>query len=261
MKPGEVMQIYEFGDQDKPVLMLFPGTFCHWKSNFGKVIPLLTKKFFTVCVSYDGFDEAEEMNFVSILLQTEKVEQYIQEHFSGKIYAAYGCSLGGSLVSQIVSRKRVKMSYAIIGSSDFDQSGKIIAAIKTKICVGLCYPLVHDGRFKNWFIQSIFKKYINKADDYVQAFLSVLGDISFVRKENMKNLYFSDLVTPVSENISVSGTEIHILYAIKMGKKYLKRYYKYFINPIIHKQALRHEELLIMYPQEWTDLIIKICKL
>lgn len=254
------MQIYEFGNMDNPVLMLFPGTFCHWKLNFKQVLQPLKKIFFTVCVSYDGFDEADKMNFVSILSQAEKIEQYIQEHFSGEIYAAYGCSLGGSLLSHIVSRKRIKINYAIIGSSDFDQSGKFIAALKTQIFVSLIYPLIHDGRFKNWFIQKVYIKCIENIDDYGRTFLSLLGDMSYVTKKSMKNLFFSDLVTPVPENINVSGTEIHILYAAKMGKKYIKRYHRHFVSSIIHEQALRHEELLVMYPKEWTDLIIKICK-
>lgn len=32
------MKVYEFGEADKPVIMLFTGTCCYWKSNFGHVI-------------------------------------------------------------------------------------------------------------------------------------------------------------------------------------------------------------------------------
>ena len=28
------MKIYTFGAEDAPVLLLLPGTCCHWKSNF-----------------------------------------------------------------------------------------------------------------------------------------------------------------------------------------------------------------------------------
>lgn len=51
------MKFYPFGPEDAPVLLLLPGTCCHWKSNFQKVIPLLEGTFRVVCVSYDGFDE------------------------------------------------------------------------------------------------------------------------------------------------------------------------------------------------------------
>lgn len=39
------MKIYSFGDENAPVILLLPGTCCHWKGNFGKVIPLLSDNF------------------------------------------------------------------------------------------------------------------------------------------------------------------------------------------------------------------------
>ena len=59
------MKIYTFGAEDAPVLLLLPGTCCHWKSNFGAVIPLLADSFRVLCVSYDGFDETEQTEFLS----------------------------------------------------------------------------------------------------------------------------------------------------------------------------------------------------
>ena len=32
------MKFYEFGELNKPVIILLPGTCCHWKANFEKVI-------------------------------------------------------------------------------------------------------------------------------------------------------------------------------------------------------------------------------
>ena len=33
------MKFYEFGDEHSPVILLLPGTGCHWKVNLEKVIP------------------------------------------------------------------------------------------------------------------------------------------------------------------------------------------------------------------------------
>ena len=73
------MKFYHFGEKDKPVILLLPGTCCHWKLNFGEVIPLLEKDFHVVCVSYDGFDETEDTVFDNMISQTEKIENYITE--------------------------------------------------------------------------------------------------------------------------------------------------------------------------------------
>ena len=54
------MKFYEFGEKATPVILLLPGTCCHWKLNFGEVIPHLEPHFRVVCVSDDGFDETED---------------------------------------------------------------------------------------------------------------------------------------------------------------------------------------------------------
>ena len=100
------MKIYHFGAEDAPVLLLLPGTCCHWKSNFGAVIPLLADSFRVLCVSYDGFDETEQTEFPTMLEETKKIEAYLKNHCGGHIRAAYGCSLGGSFVGLLVARQK-----------------------------------------------------------------------------------------------------------------------------------------------------------
>lgn len=74
------MKIYSFGAETAPVILLLPGTCCHWKSNFGKVIPLLSDTVRVLCVSYDGFDETERTEFSGMIKETEKIEAYIREN-------------------------------------------------------------------------------------------------------------------------------------------------------------------------------------
>lgn len=121
------MKIYAFGKEDAPVILLLPGTCCHWKGNFLHVIPLLEADFRVLCVSYDGFDETERTEFPTMIDETEKIENYIQKHCGGHIRAAYGCSLGGSFVGLLATRKRIRMDYGILGSSDLDQASKFAA--------------------------------------------------------------------------------------------------------------------------------------
>ena len=60
------MRFYHFGDLAAPVIMLLLGTCCHWKLNFGKMIPFLEDKFHVIYVSYDGFDETEHTNVIFV---------------------------------------------------------------------------------------------------------------------------------------------------------------------------------------------------
>ena len=167
------MKIYHFGAEDAPVLLLLPGTCCHWKSNFGAVIPLLADSFRVLCVSYDGFDETEQTEFPTMLEETEKIEAYLKTHCGGHIRAAYGCSLGGSFVGLLAARKNIHMDCGILGSSDLDQASPLTASLQTDFLLPLIYPVVRDGKFKAKFLQKRLEKRARESGDYVKAFLKI----------------------------------------------------------------------------------------
>ena len=82
------MKFHESGLWDAPVLMLLPGTCCHWQRNFGHVLPLLNQRFHVVCASYDGFDETENTVFTTVTDQVEKIEAFVRDNFGGHYGAA-----------------------------------------------------------------------------------------------------------------------------------------------------------------------------
>ena len=255
------MKVYSFGAENAPIILLLPGTCCHWKGNFGKVIPLLSDTFRVLCVSYDGFDETEHTEFPTMLEETGKIEAYIREHCGGYIRAAYGCSLGGSFVGLLAARQNIHMDCGILGSSDLDQTSPFAAKLQTKLLLPLIYPLLRDGQFKSRFLQKRLRKRTEEMGDYVKAFLDMLGGARpYVTEQSCRNQFYSDLVTPLPDNIDIPGTEIHIFYALKMGEKYRARYEQHFACPVIHEQNLRHEELLACYPEQWVQLVKNIMK-
>ena len=245
------MKIYHFGAEDAPVLLLLPGTCCHWKSNFGAVIPLLADSFRVLCVSYDGFDETEQTEFPTMLEETEKIEAYLKIHCGGRIRAAYGCSLGGSFVGLLAARQNIHMAYGILGSSDLDQASPLAARLQTDFLLPLIYPVVRDGKRLD--------KCAEESGDYVKAFLKMFGNARpYVTMQSCKNQFYSDLITPLPDKIHVPGTEIHIFYALKMGAKYRARYQQHFAHPVLHEQNLQHEELLACHPEQWAHLVKSI---
>ena len=131
------MKFYESGDSSKPVIFLFPGTCCLY-SSFDHILDGLHSYFYTVTVSYDGFDPNEKTEFYSMEDECEKIEQEIKKKYGGRIKAAYGCSLGGSFVSLLIQRKRIHIDHGIIGSSDMDEAGRLVAKIKSSMVVPAC---------------------------------------------------------------------------------------------------------------------------
>lgn len=253
------MKVYAFGDANAPAIVLLPGTCCHWKANFEKVIPLLADTYHVLCVSYDGFDETESTEFPTMLEETGKIEGYIREHCGGHIRAAYGCSLGGSFVGLLAARQNIHMDYGILGSSDLDQASLFAAKLQTNVLLPLIYPLIRDGKFKSRFLQKRLQKREQEMGNYVKAFVDMLGGARpYVTLKSCKNQFYSDLVTPLPEKMDIPGTEMHIFYALKMGEKYRARYERHFANPVIHEQDLQHEELLACYPEQWAQLVKEI---
>lgn len=257
------MTVHEFGEKGKPIIMLFPGTMCYWKGNFGGVIDKLSEKFFVAAVAYTGFDENDTESYVSVEDELKRIEKYINENYGGEICAAYGCSLGGSFVAQLAARHNIKMQYGIIGSSDMDQSGSFKASLMSALMVKVTYNFIHTGEYKSKLMQKRFRQQMADPDPYNRAFVAMTGrdkyDMSFITKESLKNQFKSDLTTPLPEHIDNGETEIHVFYAKKMGEKYLERYKKYFKNPIIHEHDMRHEEFFGLHTDEWISLVEKIC--
>lgn len=246
------MKFYHFGQKDAPVVFLFPGTCCHWRANFGEVIPLLEPDFHVVCVSYDGFDETEDTIFPDMLTEIKKIEDYISERFVGHIHAAYGCSLGGSFVGLLIQRRRIQIDNGILGSSDLDQDTLWRAKLKCAIAIPLLHKIISTGEYPKPLQGLMEKKRTPYRDKFMAMFGIGAGGFPFIRKESVYNQFYSDLITPLEQNISVHGTTVHCFYAAKMGEKYLDRYRRHFREPVIHRHEMEHEELLVCHPEAWA---------
>ncbi|MCM1133746.1 MAG: alpha/beta hydrolase, partial [Ruminococcus flavefaciens] len=83
--------------------------------------------------------------------------------------------------------------------------------------------------------------------------------LPFVGKESIRNQFYSDLITPLEDNISVKGTTVHVFYAVKMGELYEERYRQHFRNPDICRHNYQHEELLFCYPEKWYREVLRVC--
>lgn len=256
------MKFYTFGNSNNPAILLLPGTCCHWKQNFGHVIPLLERDFHVVCVSYDGFDETEETVFPDMLTETAKIENYVQKNFGGHICAAYGCSMGGSFVGLLIQRRRIHIDHGILGSSDLDQESGLSARMKAQLVARVLYGIFQKGRLPGWMQRRLDQKSPQERA-YMEPMLKMFGvgngAMRFVQKQSIRNQFYSDLVTPLEDKIDIPGTTVHIFYALKMGEKYLPRYQRHFKSPDIRRHDMQHEELLVRDAAQWAAEVRRCC--
>lgn len=257
------MKFYTSGNKENPTILLIPGTCCHW-TLFQDVIPLLEKHFYTVTVSFDGFDETENTIYPTMTEETEKIETYVQQEFAGRIDCCYGCSLGGSYAAYLLQRNKIHIRHVIIGSSDMDSAGKISAAIKAHMVTPTLYSIFSLGKKPAWLEIAVKKRKKEDAEMGIQmercvTLFTTSPIVGKLKKQSIYNQYYWDLVTPIEHGIDSKETKIHVFYATKMGKKYEKRYLTYFRNPDIRKQDMNHETFFFCYPAQWVKEVEDCC--
>lgn len=234
-----LMKFYEMGNMQGKTLMLLPGTWCDWQSNFGSVIDDLKEKYHLICVNYDGFD-GSGLIFPDVITVTEKIEKYIKDNFGGRIDGALGSSLGGTFVGQLIMRGNVHIDHGIFGSPDLDQSGFFTAKLQSMLVTPLLTGVKKSGKKRQKtkkMLMDSFEMSEAVAEKFIEAF-------SGFDVRSIKNEYYSDLLTHLKDDIHVDGTTAHFIYANKMGEKYKKRYLKYFRDPDIREFDMQHEQWL-----------------
>jgi hypothetical protein len=162
----------------------------------------------------------------------------------------------------LVQRKNIRIDHAILGSSDLDQSSSLPAKLKGQLVSKMLYKMFQTGKLPGW-MQKQMSKASTEERSYMEPMLKMFGigsrDMAFVKKESIYSQFYSDLVTPLEDNIDVPGTAIHIFYATKMGDKYEKRYRQHFQNPDIRRHDVQHEELLVCQRSNWATEVRRCC--
>lgn len=151
---------------------------------------------------------------------------------------------------------------AAIGSAILDQGGGLSARLQAKLISGVLHGMFQKGRLPGWMQKRLEKK-APEERVYMERMMEMFGigstDMAFVRKKSICSQFYSDLVTPLGDGISVPGTVVYIFYAVKMGEQYEARYRQHFKEPDIRRFDMQHEELLVCYPRQWVDEVRRCC--
>lgn len=249
------MQFYEFGKEGNPVVMLIPGTGSSWQGEFSGVIDGLTKDYKIICVGFDGHDDNDHNTFRHINDQILGTEEYIKKHYNGHLYGAYGSSLGGSVLGKLLERSNVQIDIAITGSTDFDQKANPWAAISATLITPLFYYLIkakHPIKILRKFLDNMY-------GDSEKALGVMYRGISY---KSLFNVYYTDLVTPVADNIVPWNTKIYCTYGTEEDTKtMIERYFQHFPKAeLVALGGMHHEEFLVFHPDNWTDMMKHLLK-
>ncbi len=249
------MDFKEFGKKNGKTMLLLPGTACTWEVNFHTVIDRLAEQYHLICVNYDGFDGDNSKPFTDMLTVTSKIEDYILTEHNGRVDGAYGSSLGGSFVGLLIQRKRIHIDHGFIGSSDLDQGSPIVARILTWIVGGWISGAAKSEKKRKKLKDMLVKNFGMEMDSETEAFMDqFVSSFADLHPKTVSRQFYSDYVTPLEDDIHGDGTTVHIIYALKMGPKYEKRYLQHFRDPDIRRFDMQHEAWI--FQRQWTQPIL-----
>lgn len=251
------MKFTEMGRTDGKTMLLLPGTACTWQINFHTVIDRLAERYHLICVNYDGFDDEKATQpFTDMLTVTGKIEDYLLREHGGRVDGAYGSSLGGSFVGLLIQRGRVHMDHGFIGSSDLDQGSPLVARIMTMIVGRWIGDAAQSEKKRQKLKDMLVKNFGMQMDAETDAFMDrFVQSIAELHPDTVGRQFYSDYVTPLQDDIHAEGTRVHVIYALKMGEKYEKRYLRHFRDPELLRFDMQHEAWI--FQPQWTQPILE----
>ncbi len=107
------MTIHEFGKQNKKVVVLIHPSIVMW-DYFEYVIPLMEEKYYLIIPAVPGYDPDVKSDFTSVEEIAKDLEDLLIEKGLKEVTCLYGCSMGGSIVTRMLSDNRLHIRNAVI---------------------------------------------------------------------------------------------------------------------------------------------------
>ncbi len=107
------MTIHEFGKENEKVILLIHPSVVKW-DYFEYVIPLLEKDYRLIVPALPGYDFDEESDFTSVEQIAEDLVNWLVKNDISRLYAVYGCSMGGSIALLASLQKEVAVEHCVM---------------------------------------------------------------------------------------------------------------------------------------------------
>ena len=243
------MDFKNFGNIGSPTLLLIPGLGVSYEI-FMPLIGLLEERFHVIAVQVDGFTLGQNTEFTSVDDQAQQVCKYIKEDLGGHLDIAYGLSLGGKILSQILERNEVRIEHAILDAAPLLPLPRwLVGPLKYLQCANVwsCY---HWTGFWRWVFHS----------HYFDVLLDECRKVyPFGGSKSVLDGYTSVYTTKLE---SISGPDIHYWYGTKEAfvakpqTRHLKTLYPDTKIEIF--KGMNHGQLLIDRPEEVANRITRM---
>lgn len=199
------MQVLEFGNRNKPGIVLIHGAFVSY-TMWNRLIDLLKDDFCVLVPILDGHAYSKESTFSSVEEEASRIIECIKKENFENLKAMIGCSLGGVIAVEIITRQELNIEKAIIDGAYLTTVNEKICKIYAKIVVKIFNSL----RREKSIIKSILSKRL--PEKTVNALKESLDQMT---EEACFNIAFSNYKYQIKDSISQSNTSMAYWYGEK----------------------------------------------
>ncbi len=107
------MEIKEFGTENQQVVVLIHPSLVTW-DYFEYVVSLLENDYHLVIPVVPGYNLEDASDFDSVERHAAEIGDWLVAHGLTKVHAAYGCSMGGSLVLRMAVDNKVQVDHYVM---------------------------------------------------------------------------------------------------------------------------------------------------
>ena len=241
------MNTVEFGKENSQIIILLHGGGLSWW-NYREAATLLSSEYHVVIPLLDGHS-GSDFPFESIETAAEHIHTWITQNYGGKVLAIGGLSLGGQILTELLTIAPDICKFAVI------ESALVIPMKLTNLLVGPMVSMSYGLIQKRWFSKIQFQQlHMPSAlfEEYYQDTCKILKKdmIAFLKSNSSYTLKDSFGNTSAKVLIAVGAKEIPIM---KRSAALLHRSLKGSEMHIL--TGFQHGDLSINHPEDYTKLL------
>ena len=241
------MNIVEFGKENSQIIILLHGGGLSWW-NYREAAALLSSEYHVVIPLLDGH-AGSNFPFESIETAAEHIHTLITQNYGGKVLAIGGLSLGGQILTELLSIAPDICKFAVI------ESALVIPMKLTNQLVSPMVSMSYGPIQKRWFSKIQFQQLHMPAVLFEEYYrdtckISKKDMTTFLKSNSSYNLKDSFANTSAKVLIAVGEKEMPIM---KQSANMLHHALQGSQLHILH--GFQHGDLSINHPEEYMKLL------
>ena len=221
---------------------------------FERTIQLLAEKWHVFQVIYAGHEGDIPGDFSSIEATVADITAYLKKNNESSLYAAYGCSMGGACLIQLISLGSISVRHAIIDGGITPYTYPLIIRKAILLKDFLSFKLVSCSRR---ILEAAFppERFTLPGHDPKREYDELQEYLRTYSNRTIRNVFWSANNYALPETPQLSGTELFYWYgeeeekAMRKDIRFIKKYFSEIRMKCIPGMA--HAELVMIHPEKF----------